>query len=104
MSAHHMYRHFGAPNPDRAYEEYFDRRRPGVSARVAGPLSARASTLRLVLTMTAALQEIPPDHRGGYELERDDLSAAAASYDEALERIREQLQPGWRILSLRVDR
>lgn len=67
-------------------------------------MSARASTLRLVLTVTAALQEIPPDHRGGYELERDDLSAAAASYDEALERIREQLQPGWRILSLRVDR
>ena len=54
--------------------------------------------------MTAAVQEIPPDHRGGYELERDDLSAAAATYNDALEGIREQLQPGWRILSLRVDR
>lgn len=54
--------------------------------------------------MTAAVQEIPPDHRGGYELERDDLSAAAATYEEALERIQEQLRPGWRILSLRVDR
>ncbi|WP_041546523.1 MULTISPECIES: hypothetical protein [unclassified Nocardioides] len=50
-----------------------------------------------MLAMTAALQEIPPDHRGGYELARADLSATAASYDEALERIREQLRPGWRI-------
>jgi hypothetical protein len=54
--------------------------------------------------MTAAVQEIPPDHRGGYELESDHLSAAAGTYDEALGRIREQLRPGWRILSLRVDR
>lgn len=75
-----------------------------MSVCVSGPVSARASTLRLVLTMTAAVQEIPPDHRGGDELERDDLSAAAATYNDALEGIREQLQPGWRILSLRVDR
>ena len=57
-----------------------------------------------MLTITAAVQEIPPDHRGGYELERDDPSAYAATYDEALERIQEQLRPGWRVLSLRVDR
>jgi hypothetical protein len=57
-----------------------------------------------VLTIIAAVQEIPPDHRGGYELERGDLSAAAPTYDEALEHIRRQLRPGWRILSLRVDR
>ena len=54
--------------------------------------------------MTAAVQEIPPDHRGGYELERDELSTAAATYDEVLERIQEQLRPGWRILSLSVGR
>lgn len=78
-------------------------RRQG-AGRVAGPVSARARTLRLVLTITAAVQEVPPDHRRGYELERDDLSADAATYDEALERIQEKLRPGWRILSLRVDR
>lgn len=54
--------------------------------------------------MTAAVQEIPSDNRGGDELERDDLSVDAATYDEALDRIHEQLRPGWRILSLRVDR
>lgn len=68
------------------------------------PLSADASRVRLVLTITAAIQEIPPDHRGRYELERGDLSAVAATYDQALESIRGLLRPGWRILSLRVDR
>lgn len=67
-------------------------------------MSVRAPTIRPVLTITAAVQEIPPDHRGGYELERDDLSADAATYGEALERIEDQVRPGWRILSLRVDR
>ena len=57
-----------------------------------------------MLTITAAIQEIPPDHRGRYELERGDLSAVAATYDQALESIRGLLRPGWRILSLRVDR
>ena len=100
-----MYRHFGLPNPDRACVEHFDR----PAARGVYPCGGSAVgpallTLRLVHTMTAAVQETPPDHRGGYELERDDLSVAAATYDEAFERIRGQLRPGWRILSLRVDR
>jgi hypothetical protein len=54
--------------------------------------------------MTAAVQEVPPDHRGGYELDTDYLSATAETYDDALGQIRERLQPGWRILWLRVDR
>ncbi|WP_459985906.1 hypothetical protein [Nocardioides sp. AN3] len=57
-----------------------------------------------MLTMTAAVQEVPPDHRGGYELDTDYLSATAETYDDALGQIRERLQPGWRILWLRVDR
>lgn len=67
-------------------------------------MSARGPTLLAVLTMTAAIQEVPPDHRGCYELETDHLSETAETYDEALGRVRERLQPGWRILWLRVDR
>lgn len=68
------------------------------------PSRAALVHFRLVLTITTAVQEVPPDHRGGYELDCDDLLADAETHDEALERIQVQLRPGWRILSLRVDR
>lgn len=67
-------------------------------------MSVGLPRLQRVLTMTAAIQEIPPDHRGGYELERDDISASEETYDTALGKIEAQLRPGWRILSISVVR
>lgn len=57
MSALHMYRHFEVTNPEHACEEYFDRPAARVHAFATGS-------------------------PGGYKLERDEVSAAAATYDE----------------------
>lgn len=57
-----------------------------------------------VLEMTAVTQQTPPDHRGGYDLQQAELVAQAETYDEALRQIEGQLQAGWRILFVRVDR
>lgn len=57
-----------------------------------------------VLTMTAVTQQTPPDHCGGYNLQQAELVAEAETYDEALRQIEGQLQAGWRILFVCVDR
>lgn len=61
-----------------------------------------------VLTLTATIQQCPPDHRGGYELERGEVEASADTYAEALgeieARLAERLPTRWRILCVRVDR
>lgn len=61
-----------------------------------------------VLTMTATIQQCPPDHRGGYELERRELAASGDTYDDALRqieaRVAERLPAQWQILHVRVDR
>jgi hypothetical protein len=36
-----------------------------------------------VLTLYATVQEIPPDHRGGYTLGRDELVVEDVDYDQA---------------------
>lgn len=40
-----------------------------------------------------------PDHRGSYELARDEIEADGATYEDALKGIHEQLRPGWRGVS-----
>lgn len=57
-----------------------------------------------MLTLTAAVQQTPPDHRGGYDLARDRIVVEAGDYDEALDAATRQVPEGWRIISLRVDR
>lgn len=54
--------------------------------------------------MTAALQEKPPDHRGGYQLQREDIEVTAPSYDDAISQVDARLPAGWRVLFVRVDR
>lgn len=54
--------------------------------------------------MTAALQEGPPDHRGGHQLQREDIEVTAPSYDGALSQVHARLPEGWRVLFVRVDR
>lgn len=39
-----------------------------------------------VLSMYATVQEAPPDHRGGYNLGRDELVVEESDYDRALGR------------------
>jgi hypothetical protein len=56
-----------------------------------------------MLTMTAAIGQIPPDHRGGYELARRDLGATAEDHDAAMDDIEQRMPEGWRILSIRID-
>ena len=57
-----------------------------------------------VLTLYATVQEIPPDHRGGYTLGRDELVVEDVDYDQALEVARRRVPEGWRIIALRVMR
>lgn len=56
------------------------------------------------LTLYATVQEIPPDHRGGYTLGRDELIVEDVDYDQALEAARRRVPEGWRIIALRVER
>lgn len=43
------------------------------------------------LTLYATVQEIPPDHRGGYTLGRDELIVEDVDYDQALEAARRRV-------------
>ncbi len=57
-----------------------------------------------MLTRYATVQEIPPDHRGGYTLGRDELIVEDVDYDQALAAARRRVPDGWRIIALRVER
>lgn len=54
--------------------------------------------------MTARIQQIPPDHRGGYQLATDEIRTEADNYDQAHEQLDRTLPDGWRIISITVDR
>lgn len=56
-----------------------------------------------MLTRYATVQEIPPDHRGGYTLGRDELIVEDVDYDQALAAARRRLPDGWRIIALRAN-
>ena len=59
-----------------------------------------------VFTLCATVQEIPPDHRGGCTLGRDELTVEDSDYDQALAAAaaRRRVRYGWRIIALRVER
>ncbi len=58
----------------------------------------------VTLTLYVTVQEIPPDHRGGYTLGRDELIVEDVDYDQALEAAHRRVPEGWRIIALRVER
>lgn len=58
----------------------------------------------VALTLYVTAQEIPPDHRGGYTLGRDELIVEDVDYDQAIEAARRRVPEGWRIIALRVER
>ena len=45
-------------------------------------------------TLYATVQQIPPDHRGGYTLGRDELVVEDVDYDQALEAARRRSRTG----------
>ena len=51
-------------------------------------------TAATALTLHATVQEIPPDHRGGYTLGRDELVVEDVDYDEALAAARRRVPEG----------
>lgn len=57
-----------------------------------------------MLTMTAGIQQIPPDHRGGHDLATDELRTEAEDYDQARAQINRTLPEGWRVIWLMVNR
>ena len=61
-------------------------------------------TAATALTLYATVQQIPPDHRGGYTLGRDELVVEDVDYDQALAAARRRVPDGWRIIALRVER
>ncbi len=56
------------------------------------------------LTLYATVQELPPDHRGGYTLGRDELVVEDVDSDQALTAAQRRVPEGWRIIALRVER
>lgn len=56
------------------------------------------------LTLCATVQEVPPDHRGGYTLGRDEFIVEDLDYDQAFAAARRRVPEGWRIIALRVKR
>lgn len=56
-----------------------------------------------MLTLRARIQQIPPDHKGGYDLEVDEIVAEADDYDTALAKAKQELPDGWRIIWLRSE-
>lgn len=63
-----------------------------------------APRLRGVLTVRATIGEIPPDHKGGYDLATDEVSADGESYEAAMAAVRRLVPDGWRILHVTVVR
>lgn len=59
-------------------------------------------SLLLMITVLVGLKEIPPDHTGHHELATREVQESAATYEEALERIRAGMPEGWRINYIRV--
>lgn len=54
----------------------------------------------MTVEVKATIQQKPPDHRGGYELETAELVATADTYDQAKTLLEEQVPDGWRMISI----
>ncbi|KQP62886.1 hypothetical protein [Nocardioides sp. Leaf285] len=55
-----------------------------------------------MLTITLGIQEVPPDHRGGYELASDEVTVEAASYEEGVAEATKLIPEGWRKIFVRT--
>lgn len=53
--------------------------------------------------LIAILQEIPPDHRGGYDLAVDEISEPFDEWDATRARLDARVPDGWRMIALRTS-
>lgn len=73
-------------------------------------MSATPTSLDTVLKLYTTVQQVPPDHRGGYELATETLTTDShatdlgEAYTEAKDAAARLLPEGWRIIAFRVDR
>lgn len=58
----------------------------------------------MALTVTARIQQVPPDNAGGHQLSVDTLTVQADDYPTAQTVLRTQLPAGWRVIDWTVDR
>lgn len=54
----------------------------------------------MTVELKATIRQRPPDHRGGYELDTAEISAAGNTYDQAKQLLEEQVPEGWQMLSI----
>ena len=54
-----------------------------------------------MLTLIATVQETPPDHKGGYDLATDEITAEAETYAGAREQVDRMVPEGWRVIAVR---
>jgi len=52
------------------------------------------------VNLRARVRQVPPDHKGGYELEAQTIETEAESYDDARTALEAQVPEGWQIISL----
>lgn len=52
--------------------------------------------------LIATLQQVPPDHQGGYDLDRTEISEPCVDYHQARQSLLDRVPQGWRIVALRT--
>jgi hypothetical protein len=53
------------------------------------------------MKLTTKIRQNPPDHRGGYDLPIEDLTAEADTYEAAYAELQERTPAGWSMLFVR---
>lgn len=54
-------------------------------------------------TLRLRIRQTPPDHRGGYELEADEVVGQGVDYDEAYMTGLRLVPDGWQVVHVRRD-
>lgn len=57
----------------------------------------------MTVVLSATIRQRPPDHRGGYEPDTVEISAEGDTYEQAKQRLEEQVPDGWQMLGIGRD-
>ena len=71
----------------------------GLNSRLA-VVSVVGTTIGCVI-LEGTFRQIPPDHKGGYDLESRVVTAKAPDYDAAYAQLQQQTPEGWMMLYVR---
>ncbi len=63
-------------------------------------MSVATTTIGFVI-LEGTFRQIPPDHKGGYDLESRVLTAEATDYDSAYAQLQQETPEGWMMLHVR---